>query len=144
MTACPGTPLASSARLTLTPLPPGSSRAVAARMTEPRLRSSISIDRSRLGLSVSVMIMTMPRRGPMPRRSCPAHPEAGLLELAAEFGVQAAVGDEQVHIGQFPEPGQVVVSDLRVVGQDDGTASRPDHRAFHRRLGRIRRGQAPL
>jgi len=66
MTARDSMPNARSARVTFTPLPPGSMRTVSARFTPPRRSRSTSRVRSRLGLSVSVTIMRAPpgsRRG---------------------------------------------------------------------------------
>ena len=56
------TSFAASARDTLTPLPPGSTRPPVARCTSPRRSSSISTVRSRLGFGVSVTIIDNPYR----------------------------------------------------------------------------------
>ena len=92
-TARDGTPLASSARDTLTPLPPGSSRAGVARMTSPRASPSTSMVRSRLGLRVTVTIMRAP----------PARPAASMS--VDELVVEPGVGDEQVDVGRASRTG---------------------------------------
>ncbi len=63
-------PAAATARETLTPLPPGSTRSAAARSTSPRSRAGTSYVRSREGLGVTVRIMRgrLPFRPPRWRR----------------------------------------------------------------------------
>ena len=66
------------------------------------------------------------------------------LEVLDKVVVEAGVRDEEVQVEQRTEPGQVVVADLRVVGQQHRAAGCRDHRPLHGSLSGIGRGQTPL
>src|SRR5690606_22008364 len=55
-----------------------------------------------------------------------------------------AVGDEQVHVVQVAEAGEVFLAVLGGVGEEHDPAGGGHRRAFHRGLGEVRRGEPVL